>query len=282
MKNDSTKKPEPSKGQVWRFHDPKHGEACEMVFGLPSHGPGSARTLMGDPRWSCIGIETPAGRVMVGERRQSDCPSSPGAHVVVRVINDTFVSMRDERGDDLAFGVARVASWPLVSPPTPTAVAPKAEQNRCKCGAAMTASMVMCPGCAADALLSGEWEKDPELRARYNAAAHEEHPRPGTVAWLVKSVAYLCSIPKDDVAITEDHARALVIVRVPRRVTADTMRAAGTWLKDAAPVYLCIRLEYAPDPREQGPGIAARVPPRASVRPDVVVCAEWEERWGWA
>ena len=154
--------------------------------------------------------------------------------------------------------------------------------TQCKCGAPMTASMVMCPGCAADAVMSGRWEKDPELRARCYAAAHEDHPRPGTPAWLVKSVAYLCSIPKDDVLVTEDHARALVIVRVPRSVTADTMRAAAAWLKDAAPVYVCIRLEYAIDPREQGPGIAARVPVRPSVRPDVVACAEWDEKWGWA
>lgn len=35
-----------------------------------------------------------------------------------------------------------------------------------------------------------------------------------------------------------------------------------------------------PSDREQGPGIAARVPVRPSVRPDVVVCGEWDERWG--
>lgn len=67
--------------------------------------------------WSCIGISAPAGRVMVGERRQSLVGR---VYVVVRVCDGKDVEMHGEGVVSSIVGPASdIASWPLLPPVPP-------------------------------------------------------------------------------------------------------------------------------------------------------------------
>jgi len=116
-----SKKPAVAVGQWWKFatgaedvissvgseHVYFSGGACPLVT-----------YLQNDPRWSCIGIETPRGRVMVGERRiylyDGEREPRPNAGVwTVEGIADQCVSVGHGTGPKYKYAATDVARWPL-------------------------------------------------------------------------------------------------------------------------------------------------------------------------
>lgn len=109
------------RGQVWqRVHDGREfvidriDPAQEYdVRTRCGDGLFSGVLLHGDD-WRCIGIETPAGRVMVGERRRG--PLSGAAFNVDHVRDNGHVAMRADAGWLVGHVAFEVATWPIVGP----------------------------------------------------------------------------------------------------------------------------------------------------------------------
>lgn len=113
--------PEPAIDQVW---DVAHMDAPFVIERIVEYE-GASRAESGyltvgtrylKAECRCIGLVTPHGRVMVGERRQS-------SKWVVRVssvwITDHVRLCYDDGADGGALPASTVASWPLISPPSP-------------------------------------------------------------------------------------------------------------------------------------------------------------------
>ncbi len=133
MSDDKREQPKPQPGHVWRWpngqshtiadvnHKALGGDECAFWASGPKPWAGTPIVDMTSARgWSCVGIETPAGRVMVGERRQSEDHCVDGAGVVSRIMDRrAFVEVSSETtGERFAYGAKRVASWPLLPPLT--------------------------------------------------------------------------------------------------------------------------------------------------------------------
>lgn len=109
-------KPQLSKGQVWRSRKhPRIIYEIERIDGRAvvwTHGGwDDLAGLRGF--YECIGIETPAGRVMVGERRQPPLGSDPSTVLAIR---DAGVRMSLSGGATVTWPAALVATWPLLPP----------------------------------------------------------------------------------------------------------------------------------------------------------------------
>jgi hypothetical protein len=128
MQNDTTKNPTPAPGTIWQWTGDTHYEPrlCDPVtIDRIDEGDGLAyfadstcanlHALRSHPSWSCIGIDTPAGRVMVGERRRH----GEDIYTVTRIVDGQGVAvMRDGDATDYDNAAGWVASWPpLVSAP---------------------------------------------------------------------------------------------------------------------------------------------------------------------
>jgi len=122
----SAAKPHPDASQIWkrcdmtivlRRRDPDGMWAANGV-GYVSGTHVSERELLRS--WRCVGIETPAVRVMVGERRVSDYPGDDPRVTVDHIADRGIVAVRPD-GADFVVGCPadRVATWPLVTEPTP-------------------------------------------------------------------------------------------------------------------------------------------------------------------
>jgi len=125
-----TEKPKPAAGQVWRdprergaeFTITKTGSTASPVFdieGVSSGRPDAIHSAGLVAHWQCIGIETTAGRVMVGEYRR---PHDGVAYKVEAIEADSCVAIRAPSGQ--SFGdvpALEVARWPLVGGPLATA-----------------------------------------------------------------------------------------------------------------------------------------------------------------
>lgn len=126
--NRTEAKPAPAVGQIWRYdcmtpeyqgtHTVRSVEDGVVYF-RDYDGAPLVRYLTGSGGWSCIGVETLHGRVMVGERRISDHPTADDPRVTVeRISNHGHVVLRPA-GASFVVGQSaeRVATWPLVTEP---------------------------------------------------------------------------------------------------------------------------------------------------------------------
>lgn len=167
-------KPEPAPGQLWSRNGGAPWQIRDVVdrswvcFDDGGKCTPLSSTLQGSPRWRCVGIETPAGRVMVGERRRGPF-TGPSEVVAVAQSGHAF---EVTAGITTTYGSAEVvASWPLVtepaSPPTVSDLldgSPKWAKQTVRGSFIDTAS-----GPWLDALAGGERrgdETDEELRER--------------------------------------------------------------------------------------------------------------------
>lgn len=127
MEQTVARKPEPSAGQVWSspftpgaLYVIESANADRVTF-FDEAGWTEPSRMRAD--WSCVGIETPHGRVMVGERRKA-----PHEIVTVsKVLSDQAVGLRSENGGVWSGLASEVAQWPLV--PGPLSVAAKEAQR---------------------------------------------------------------------------------------------------------------------------------------------------------
>lgn len=317
-----TTKPGPAKDQIWS-NDLRPERLCVVQWAdayvcrfVPdpndSWGVTSVNvvSMLHAARWRCVGIETPHGRVMVGERRKTPA-SSPvrigGILGRYGLIPDGVALVFDD-GLKGASSARDVARWPLLPP------APPAEPGRCKCGNARPPSAVVCISCA--------------------GAALGEMPRPGGKSYaeplmltafpanrLATAVAAYCGCAIADVEIEDDPQKATVTARVPTSVAPHTIRSAEMVIKRDMPFAVDFAIRYYKrealpfavetidvtigftsshqrilddaahamsmallgpsaarlDTREQGPGIARL--PKPTPAPEVVHCARWEDKW---
>jgi hypothetical protein len=64
--------------------------------------------------WRCVGLQTPAGRVMVGEKRTC-LPISNHPMEIVRVVDDSRVTVRFVDGTEADFQAAKIAAtWSVL------------------------------------------------------------------------------------------------------------------------------------------------------------------------
>jgi hypothetical protein len=122
MQNDTTKNPAPAPGQVWRWRE--GGDPVITIKRIDDRGMiyGTGRAFM-DPAWllghyECIGIETPAGRVMVGERRAL----GGGVFINKRILDDgSFVQVDERTGVEQEWKphATEIATWPLAAESAP-------------------------------------------------------------------------------------------------------------------------------------------------------------------
>ena len=222
--------PAPAVGQVWELRP----DACPAGWRRPagfaiesvrpdgeiSFGGG----LCGYPAalLRCIGITTPAGRVMVGERRQRH-PFCPPVEVIA-VIDDGRVLTCSADGLTGPASASVVASWPLLSP-APAERKPEARESP-----------------------AGVWARMAKDNARQPFATREDVANAPRWNW--------------DFAVIESTREGFDIYRRVVEVANRAIRATG-----GGPRF---------DPREQGPGLAARPVRRPTVAPDVVWCERWE------
>lgn len=131
-------KPEPAANQVWA-----HSIGGEHVIAdtdtegrVRLRGKAYNETTRGclvlDPWWSCVGIETPAGRVMVGERRLYGAREM----VVTRIADGRHITAEQfgVPASDREYVASGVAQWPLL-PPLPQGPAPDTipRPSGCRC-----------------------------------------------------------------------------------------------------------------------------------------------------
>jgi hypothetical protein len=121
MQNDTTKNPTPAPGQVWQAFDFPPGVIARVegikVFWADATPWAHIDDLAG-PCWRCIGVETPAGRVMVGERRALN----GGVFVTERILDGGFiVQVSEQTGVEQGWRphATEIAHWPLVADPAP-------------------------------------------------------------------------------------------------------------------------------------------------------------------
>lgn len=243
--------PEPAIGQVWLLDDPsfrwageltiKRIDADEVRF---AGGCCSALWALrgGNPDWRCVGIVTPHGRVMVGERRQN--VSWGGTSKIVRVENHGWVELTIGMSSGFSRLAADVARWPLVSPHAHAEPHPRKIDGLVFGTGSQTWDTVTIGGVSYPA-------KEIRIEAKPLETRH---------APVLKSPSW------DWPDIIEPNGKAGDLFR--KTVEECDRQIAKTLLGRSA---------HRLDPREQGPGISRLPPPE--VRPDVVVTAAWEDRW---
>lgn len=231
MNETSTKNPDPAPRQIWRLNDPSfswagpqtirivdvHADEVEFIGGACS----ALSALRGtNPAWQCIGIETPAGRVMVGERR---APPLRRAHEydVLGVVGAATVLVRLD-GETYEVEVDAVAHWPLVSAEQTPAL-PSGSAN---IGHVVAQPSAWAPG------MAGE-----------DAA--------NAVRGICHEVARICGISERDVTWEEDHARARVSVRVPAGTSPSCAALADRYLRECASV--CVDMGVFIGPKKTPP-----------------------------
>lgn len=120
---DANTQPEPAVGQVWQWRcgGSANGGPTVTIDRIDYGGMiyGTGRAFM-DPKWlldhyECIGVETPHGRVMVGERRGLAEPWT-----VTAVADGGIVFTADSGCVVGPFPAEDVAQWPLVTEPAPS------------------------------------------------------------------------------------------------------------------------------------------------------------------
>lgn len=222
-----------------------------------------------DPRWRCVGISTPHGRVMVGERRRSPC----GAVRVVRSVEGCAVRMPldgDDADDAPALWLAAtVVGWPVVPVPE--------RGSACQCGAAKPAFCVMCPGCAAE--VAGGFPgafRAPMVYATTKDVSDLLDGLPPNLRAMVSGSFLDTALEKASASVEEYAARypglprPVVVAMMPERQIAPL--ASIPWDLSRAKGRL--------DSRERGPGIVALSLPPAHVAVEIPELPEGWQRWG--
>ncbi|HSM93368.1 MAG TPA: hypothetical protein VLT47_10830 [Anaeromyxobacteraceae bacterium] len=119
--------PKPAPQQIWRSPCGKgeHTLGAEFrEFGCTMHrvphGSVNMSLLADGYGWRCVGIETPHGRVMVGERRNANAINGYDANSAYALIREVLFVVDGERVwlsdgvEGWAAEAAKIATWPLV------------------------------------------------------------------------------------------------------------------------------------------------------------------------
>lgn len=118
MKEISTN-PESASNQVWRQNDGEdrvvEGVSVSTVYFEDRLGTAWLGDMRHLPEWRCIGISTPAGRVMVGERRHAP---DGRAVTVTHVMGGGYVGLSVFDAEVGANAIESVVLWPLLPPAT--------------------------------------------------------------------------------------------------------------------------------------------------------------------
>lgn len=136
--------PKPASGQIWRAHgtleyvldkrEPGVATSTDEFFSVVGRD-GWFNVSWGiyQEEWSCVGVDTPAGRVMVGERREA--PS--GVHTVLAVASPdgpydiAWAHTVCDRDGESHLPAVTVASWSLLPALGPLATAaPQASESK--------------------------------------------------------------------------------------------------------------------------------------------------------
>jgi hypothetical protein len=196
----TTVKPVAAVDHIWRHDQWKPNVVGRVVHvrerdGLVTFDDGACsyrHHLMSNARWSCVGVETPGGRVMVGEKRSSldRQPEFYGRTVTIeRVAKMDWgaIVFSDDKGASYVAEPGVVASWPLVS------VADLAEP-RAATDAATRAATRAATSAARDAA-SGQGEP-PTPEAIPTRPSESSAPTPAHLAKLRETLMWVTKHPE--------------------------------------------------------------------------------------